>query len=237
MSGALRAFMIGLTAFLTGGRPVRDAGHPALAHRVLRREPGSDGLRRQCQHDRHGYRRSRRRPVRALDRPKARHPVRASRSCRCRRCCSATMPPLPVFTALRIGARPLACRPPLRSPSPISASTPARPIPRAPSRPISPATSPPTWLAGLLAAGVVDHLGLSANFCRASPRSISAAPCWFGSPSSARRRWQRDGREPRLAGHELAAFISPVRRCARPSLIGLRSCFASSAPLPTSTSC
>ncbi len=36
------------------GRPVRHPGHPAVARPRLRRGAGRDGLRGQCQHDRHG---------------------------------------------------------------------------------------------------------------------------------------------------------------------------------------
>ena len=74
MSGVLRAFTIGLTAFLTVvDLFATQAILPAL-DRGLRRHAGGHGVRRQCQHHRHGGRRPGRRPVWPVDRPAARHP-------------------------------------------------------------------------------------------------------------------------------------------------------------------
>ncbi|MEZ0042393.1 hypothetical protein ABIA42_001272 [Bradyrhizobium sp. USDA 327] len=62
-------------------RSLRDAGDPALVDAALRRHPCSDGLCRQCQHLRHGGRRSRRRLLQPAYRPADRHPAQPDASC------------------------------------------------------------------------------------------------------------------------------------------------------------
>ncbi len=84
----------------------------------------------------------------------------------------------------------------------------------------------------LLAAGVVDHLGLAANFYVFAALNLSGAVLvWFTverTPPMPQTDMSRS-----LAAHELASSISPIPHCAPPSPSASSSCSPSSAPSPT----
>ena len=84
------------------GRPVRDAGHPAVAGAGLWRHAGRHGLGRQRQHDRHGGGRSAGGLLQPPHRPRRRASSSAWRCCRSRPRCWRPAPDLATFTALRI---------------------------------------------------------------------------------------------------------------------------------------
>ena len=117
-------------------RPVRNPGDPAVSDAALRRDAWSDGLCGQCQHDRHGSRRTGGRILQSAYRPQegdsskppsARDPDKSA--------CGRAKPHCLHHSSHHAGLQPL------RSHLPIWASGAARWMPAAPSPPILPGTS------------------------------------------------------------------------------------------------